>query len=106
MHLAANLDGIPHLAKDERDARVACTRYQAAVTCAAFIEESRRKFTNANIPHRKSGVRGTRPILMAVPLLFAGATSSCSRIWPSTIDENCFSLSQRIVVWELEGRNC
>jgi hypothetical protein len=55
MHLAANLDGIPHLAKDERDARISCTRYQAAVTCAAFIEESRIKFTNANIPHRKSG---------------------------------------------------
>jgi hypothetical protein len=31
--------------------------------CAAFIEESRVKFINANKLHRKSGVWGTRPLL-------------------------------------------
>jgi hypothetical protein len=39
--------GLPHLAKNERDTRISCTRHQATVTCAAFIEESRMKFINA-----------------------------------------------------------
>jgi hypothetical protein len=47
---------IPHLAKNERDTQISCTRYQARAACAAFIEESRMKFINANKPHRKSGV--------------------------------------------------
>src|ERR1700677_4892809 len=47
--------GIPHLAKNERDTRISCTRHQPAATCAAFIEESRMKFTNANTLHRQSG---------------------------------------------------
>jgi hypothetical protein len=36
-------------------ARISCTRHEAATTCAAFIEESRTKFINANKLHRKSG---------------------------------------------------
>jgi hypothetical protein len=62
MHLAVNIGGIPHLAKNERDTRISCTRNQATATCAAFIEESGMKFINANKPRRKSGVWGTRPL--------------------------------------------
>src|SRR6202142_393053 len=47
--------GILHLAKNERDTRISCTRYQATATCAAFVEESRMKFVNANKLRRKSG---------------------------------------------------
>src|ERR1700685_4531570 len=50
--------GIPHLAKNERDTRISCTRYQATATCAAFVEESRMKFINANKLRRKSGGMG------------------------------------------------
>src|ERR1700690_3709680 len=57
-HLAVNIGGIPHLAKNERDTRISCTRHQATATCAAFIEESRMKFINANKLHRKSGGMG------------------------------------------------
>jgi hypothetical protein len=35
----------------------------ATATCAAFIEESRMKFTNANKFHRKFGKWGTQPSL-------------------------------------------
>jgi hypothetical protein len=44
-----------YLAKNERDTRIPCTRHQATSTRAAFIEESRMKFINANKLHRKSG---------------------------------------------------
>src|ERR1700691_1528870 len=47
--------GAPHLARFSRDARISCTRHQATATCAAFIEESRMKFINANKLLRKSG---------------------------------------------------
>jgi hypothetical protein len=47
--------GIPHLAKNERDTRISCTRHQVTAACAAFIEESRMKSINANKLHRKSG---------------------------------------------------
>jgi hypothetical protein len=40
--------GKPHLG-------ISCTRHQATTACAAFIEESRMKFINANKLHRKSG---------------------------------------------------
>src|ERR1700678_3730285 len=58
--------GIPHLAKNERDTRISCTRHQATATCAAFIEESRLKFINANKLHRKSGGMG-HPSLVREP---------------------------------------
>src|SRR5271154_1831978 len=45
-----NLHGLP---------RISCTRDQAAARCAAFIEESRTKFINANKLHRKSGYRAS-----------------------------------------------
>jgi hypothetical protein len=35
--------------------RISCTRQQATTACAAFIEESRMKFINANNLRRKSG---------------------------------------------------
>src|SRR5271155_3901942 len=47
--------GIPHLAKNERDARISCTQSSATASCAAFIEESRIKPTNATKLRRKSG---------------------------------------------------
>jgi hypothetical protein len=47
--------GAPYLARFSRDARISCTRHRATATCAAFIEESRMKFTSANTLHRKSG---------------------------------------------------
>jgi hypothetical protein len=65
MHLAVNICGIPHLAKNERDARISSTRHQTTATCAAFIEESRMNFIIANKLHRKSGVWGTRVLLRA-----------------------------------------
>jgi hypothetical protein len=37
------------------ETRISCTWHQATATCAAFIEESRMKFINANELHRKSG---------------------------------------------------
>src|ERR1700733_14194711 len=40
-------------------ARISCTRVQAAAACAAFIEESRMKFINADKLHRKSGLRAS-----------------------------------------------
>jgi hypothetical protein len=51
---------IPHLAKNERDARISCTLLQPSSACAAFIKESRMEFTDLTKPHRKSGVWGTR----------------------------------------------
>jgi hypothetical protein len=44
--------------------RISCTRHQATAACAAFTEESRMKFTNANKLHRKSGGMGY-PALVA-----------------------------------------
>jgi hypothetical protein len=35
--------------------RISCTRHQATTAFAAFIEESRMQFINANKLHRKSG---------------------------------------------------
>jgi hypothetical protein len=55
--------GIPHLAKNERDTRISCTRHQATAACAAFIEESRMEFTDSDKLHRKSGGMG-HPSLM------------------------------------------
>ena len=54
MHLAANLSGIPHLAKNERYTRISCRQHETASTCAAFIKESRIKFINATKLRRKS----------------------------------------------------
>ena len=51
---------IPHLAKRANYPDFMYER-QATSTCAAFIEESRMKFINANKLHGKSGVWGTRP---------------------------------------------
>src|ERR1700688_171827 len=47
--------GIPHLAKNERDTRISCTRLQATATRAAFIKESRMKLANAIKINTKSG---------------------------------------------------
>src|SRR6202453_4549717 len=85
MHLAVNTRGIPHLAKNERDTRISCTRHQATAACAAFIKESRMKFINASKLHRKSGVWGTpvrwrRKVLEGVLLLGVGLVPiACSK---------------------------
>jgi hypothetical protein len=46
-HLGVNIPGFPHLAKNERDTRISCTRHQTTATGAAFIEESRMKCAEA-----------------------------------------------------------
>src|SRR6202453_52499 len=56
--------GIPHLAKNQRDARISCTLLQPSPACAAFIKESRMKCINAIELHRKSGMWGTRQLLL------------------------------------------
>jgi hypothetical protein len=43
--------------------RISCTLHPATTACAAFIEESRMKFINANTLHRKSGEWGTQHLL-------------------------------------------
>jgi hypothetical protein len=40
--------------------RISCTRDEATAACAAFIEESRMNFINANKLHRKSGAWSTQ----------------------------------------------
>jgi hypothetical protein len=50
------------VAKNLRDTQISCTRHQATATCAAFIEESRMKFTEANKLNGKSAVSATRPL--------------------------------------------
>jgi hypothetical protein len=57
MHLAVNIGGIPLKPKNGLT-RISCARHQATAACAAFIEESRMKFINANKLHRKSGGMG------------------------------------------------
>src|ERR1700685_1217845 len=37
---------------------ISCTRHQATAASAAFVEESRMEFINANRLHRKSGEHG------------------------------------------------
>jgi hypothetical protein len=57
--------------------RISCTRHQATAACAAFIEESRMKFINANKLHRKSGGMGH-------PAFVAGVTKTM-RFSPNSI---------------------
>jgi hypothetical protein len=47
-----------HICQNRADTRISCTPHEATATCAAFIEESRMKFINANKLHRKSGGMG------------------------------------------------
>src|SRR5271168_4476201 len=49
-----NIGGIPHLAKNERDTRISCTRHQTTAKCAASIEQSRMSLIGTNKLHRKS----------------------------------------------------
>src|ERR1700733_11778178 len=52
--------GIPHLAKNERDAPNFLQADEARSACAPFFKERRMKFREPTKPHRKSGVWGTR----------------------------------------------
>ncbi len=52
--------GIPHLAKNERDAPNFLHAALDKTVCAPFFEERRIKFGEATEPHRKSGVWGTQ----------------------------------------------
>jgi hypothetical protein len=49
----------PHLAKNERDTPISCTRLYSMAACAAFIKESRMKLVEPTGLNRKSGVWGT-----------------------------------------------
>ncbi len=68
------MTGIPHLAKNERDTRISCTRSQATSTCAAFIEQSRMKFINANNFTGNPGVWVTHHLLPVESFEFRGST--------------------------------
>jgi hypothetical protein len=52
--------GIPHLAKNERDAPNFLHANLDKTACAPFFKERRMKFAEPSKPHRKSGVWGTR----------------------------------------------
>jgi hypothetical protein len=52
--------GIPHLAKNERDAPNFLYAALDRTACAALSKESRMKFREPTKPHRKSGMWGTR----------------------------------------------
>jgi hyperosmotically inducible periplasmic protein len=51
--------------------RISGTRHQATATRAAFIEESRMKFVNANKLHRKSGVTRRTLSVVVAALIFS-----------------------------------
>jgi hypothetical protein len=51
--------GIPHLAKNERDAPNFLYAALDTSACAPFFKEGRRKFREPTKLHRKSGVWGT-----------------------------------------------
>src|SRR5580658_10494511 len=53
--------GIPHLAKNERDAPNFLYAALERTACAPFFKEGRMKFREPTKLHRKSGVWGTRP---------------------------------------------
>jgi hypothetical protein len=55
--------GIPHLAKNERDTRIPCTRFHPVQRVRLFLKESRKKVANSTKLNRKSGVWGTRELL-------------------------------------------
>ena len=52
--------GIPHLAKNERDAPNFLYAGLDSTACAALFKESRMKFREPTKLHRKSGMWGTR----------------------------------------------
>jgi hypothetical protein len=52
-------DGIPHLAKNERDAPNFLHAILDKIACAPFVKERRMEFTEPTKLHRKSGVWGT-----------------------------------------------
>jgi hypothetical protein len=54
--------GIPHLAKNERDAPNFLQVDETRSTCAPFLKERRMRIREPTRPHRKSGMWGTRPL--------------------------------------------
>jgi hypothetical protein len=55
--------GIPHLAKNERDAPIFLYAALERTACAALFKESRMKFWEPTKLHRKSGMWGTRRLV-------------------------------------------
>jgi hypothetical protein len=77
IELRVEYRGIPHLAKNERDAPNFLHAALDKAACAPFFKERRIKFIEATEPHRKSGVWGTRsslPVQEAGHLIFQVAT--------------------------------
>jgi hypothetical protein len=75
--------GIPHLAKNERDAPNFLYAALDMTACAPFFKERRMKFAEPTTLHRKSGMWGTqgswrrqRRSLRARSFLFGSSTSS------------------------------
>jgi hypothetical protein len=58
--LEVETGGIPHLAKNERDAPNFLYAALDRTACAPFFKERRMKFREPTKLHRKSGVWGTR----------------------------------------------
>ena len=56
--LSINIGGIPHLAKNERDAPNFLFAALDMAACAPFFKERRMKFVEPTKLHRKSGVWG------------------------------------------------
>ena len=56
--------GIPHLAKNERDAPNFLHVALDKTACAPFIKERRMKSAEPTMPYRKSGMWGTRVLLL------------------------------------------
>src|ERR1700677_3249243 len=51
-------------------ARISCTWLHPRTACAAFSKESRMKFANATMLHRRSGGPASSPVLESVAPLF------------------------------------
>ena len=77
--------GIPHLAKNERDAPNFLHAAPDKTACAPFFKERRMKFAEPTRLHRKSGVWGTRHWLQwweSYPEQPFGISSLCSiKVW-------------------------
>ncbi len=58
--------GIPHLAKNERDAPNFLYEALDGTACAPFLKERRMKFRERTELHRKSGMWGTRRLVVGI----------------------------------------
>ncbi len=80
--------GIPHLAKNERDAPNFLHAAPDKAACAPFVKERRMKFTESTKPHGKSGMWGTRSSVAGMGgLSLLSRVASTSRLLGMTREE-------------------